>query len=175
MPRAPRQLGRARRGFQGEGCLLRRNEAGLNDNDDAARACPADDQEVRHPALRVLLLGLGWAAVALALAGVFLPILPTTPFLLVAAWAFAKSSRRMRIWLYEHPRFGQFLQDWRADGAIPLRGKLAAVGGMLLAWHIVFFTAERPWVPAAVGACLALVAVYVVTRPAPRRRDAAAE
>lgn len=155
--------------------MLRRNEAGVSDNDDAARVWATDEPEIRNPAARLVLLGLGWLAVALALVGVFLPILPTTPFLLVAAWAFAKSSRRMRIWLYEHPRFGRFLQDWRTDGAIPLRGKLAAVGGMALAWHIVFFTADRVWVPAAVGVCLALVAIYVVTRPAPRRRDAATE
>lgn len=147
----------------------------MSENDSAPDALSESGDEISNPALRIFLLGLGWAAVALALAGVFLPVLPTTPFLLVAAWAFAKSSRRMRLWLYEHPRFGRFLQDWRADGAIPLRGKVAAVAGMAIAWHIVFFTSDKPWVTAAVGVCLALVALYVVTRPAPRRRDAERE
>jgi uncharacterized protein len=120
-------------------------------------------------ATRLALAALGWAAVGLATLGVFLPVLPTTPFLLVAVWAFAKSSPRMRVWLYEHPRFGGFLRDWRDEGAIPLRGKIAAVAGMTAAWHIVFFTTDKPWVPIAVGGCLAAVALYVVTRPGPSR------
>jgi len=124
-----------------------------------------------QPLIRLGLLAFGWAAVGLAVLGVFLPILPTTPFLLLAAWAFAKSSPRMRVWLYEHPRFGRFLQDWRDEGAIPLRGKIAAVVGMLAAWHIVFFTADKLWVPVLVGICLASVAAYVVSRPAPSGRE----
>lgn len=133
---------------------------------------PPPPETRRNLLLRYALTGLGGLAVALALLGVFLPVLPTTPFLLVAAWAFAKSSPRMQAWLHNHPRFGRFLQDWETDGAIPLRGKIAATAGMLLAWHIVFFTVDQPWVWAAVGVCLAAVATYVVTRPAPRPRGA---
>lgn len=127
------------------------------------------------PALaRYALLALGGAATGLAALGVFLPVLPTTPFLLLAVWAFARASPRLHAWLYEHPRFGPFLRDWRDEGAIPRRAKVAAVLGMLLAWHIVFFTVANPWVPAAVGVCLGLVAAYVVSRPIPRRAAAAA-
>ena len=135
-----------------------------------AEADMAADGVTDNPAVRLALLALGWVAVALAVLGVFLPVLPTTPFLLVAAWAFSKSSLGMRTWLYEHPRFGQFLRDWRTDGAIPLRGKIAAAVGMLAAWHVVYLTAEKRWVPVAVGACLVCVATYVLTRPAPKPR-----
>lgn len=119
-------------------------------------------------ARRLALLGLGWLAVGLAAIGVVLPVLPTTPFLLVAAWAFAKASPAARHWLHGHRLFGPFIRDWQREGAIPRRGKIAAVVGMLMAWHVVFVTSPMPWVPVVVGLCLSAVAVYVVTRPAPR-------
>ncbi|MGQ9365787.1 YbaN family protein [Azospirillum sp. ST 5-10] len=112
-------------------------------------------------------LGLGYAAVALGTVGVFLPVLPTTPFLLVAAWAFAKASPALERWLYEHPRFGPFLREWRDRRAIPLRGKLAALGGMGGSWALIYHTAEGPTVPLAAGAVMLAVAVYVATRPLP--------
>lgn len=128
----------------------------------------ADDVEMTGVA-RLALLAAGWVAVALAFLGVFLPLLPTTPFLLAAAWAFAKSSRRMRTWLYGHPRFGRFLQDWRDQGAIPLRGKIAAIIGMTVAWVVVYMTVQYQWAPVVVGACLAGVGAYVASRPSPAR------
>src|SRR5690606_41134853 len=68
----------------------------------------------------VILLRLaGAGAVGLALAGTVLPLLPTTPFLLVAAWAFARSSPRLDAWLHAHPRLGPPLAAWQARRAIP--------------------------------------------------------
>lgn len=119
---------------------------------------------------RLLFLALGWTSVGLALLGIVLPLLPTTPFLLVAAWAFAKGSPRLQRWLYQHPRFGPFLTDWRDQGAIPRRGKLLAVGGMATSWAILAVTTANPLVPVFAGAGMGAVAVYVVTRPEPARR-----
>lgn len=117
--------------------------------------------------LRGLYLMVGWAAVALAVAGAVLPVLPTTPFLLVAAWAFAKASPALDRWLHTHPRFGPFLTDWRNHRAIPRRGKVAAVIGMTVSWLVVLLVSGNPVALAASGLCMACVAVYVVTRPSP--------
>lgn len=117
--------------------------------------------------LRGLYLMVGWGAMALALAGAVLPVLPTTPFLLVAAWAFAKASPALDRWLHTHPRFGPFLTDWRNHRAIPRRGKVAAVIGMTISWLVVLLVSGNPVAVAASGLSMACVAVYVVTRPAP--------
>lgn len=76
---------------------------------------------------RWVYLGLGWALVGLAAAGVFLPVLPTTPFLLLASSCFLKSSPRWKAWL-EHSRlFGPFLRDWAEHRAVRRPVKVLAV------------------------------------------------
>lgn len=127
---------------------------------------------VASPLVRGLLLGLGWLCVGLGALGAFLPVLPTTPFLLVAAWAFARSSRRLRAWLYGHPRFGAALRAWHEHGAIPRRGKVLSIVGMSLSFAWVLHQAEQWWLPLVVGLTLSCVAAFVLTRPEPPRRAA---
>ena len=80
--------------------------------------------------MRHLYLALGFVFVALAVAGVVLPVLPTTPFLIVAAGCFARSSPRLERRLLAHPRFGPALLAWRERRAIPRKAKfLALLGG----------------------------------------------
>lgn len=114
---------------------------------------------------RAFFLTLGWLAVGLGFIGIVLPGLPTTPFLLVAAFAFGKGSPRLRLWLVEHPRLGPPIIDWEERGAISRRAKAMAVGAMTL----VFFLSWAFGVPAAVLAIQALamggVAIFIVTRP----------
>lgn len=117
--------------------------------------------------LRWLLLGLGWSCVGLGAAGAVLPVLPTTPFLLVAAWAFARSSERLRCWLYGHPRFGRALRDWHEHGAIPRRGKIASIVGMAASFAYILWRAEQPWLPVVVGVTLVCVGTFILTRPEP--------
>ncbi|WP_448203088.1 YbaN family protein [Azospirillum sp. sgz302134] len=124
----------------------------------------------RSPFRRRLWMALGYAAVGLGLAGTVLPLLPTTPFLLLAAWAFAKGSPALRDRLYSDPRFGPLLRDWHAEGAIPRRAKVAALAGMSVSWIIVALTSGKVFVMAVSGACMAMVAVYIVTRPSPSGR-----
>jgi len=81
--------------------------------------------------LRVVLLSLGFVFVGLATLGVVLPILPTTPFLLLAAACFAKSSHRFYRVLLENRIFGPLIRDWREHRAIPLRAKIVAITVML--------------------------------------------
>lgn len=144
----------------------------MTDRTAAAGGRPAERASpVASPLARLLLLGLGWACVGLGAVGAFLPVLPTTPFLLVAAWAFARSSARLRAWLYGHPRFGAALRDWHEHGAIPRRGKILSVVGMSLSFAWVLYRAEHAWLPVVVGLTLLCVAAFVLTRPEPPRRS----
>ncbi len=61
---------------------------------------------------RYLMLLLGLVCTAVGIAGLILPLLPGTVFLLIAAWAFSRSSERLHLWLFHHPRFGRTIRDW---------------------------------------------------------------
>ena len=119
-----------------------------------------------------LLLGVGWTAVGLAALGAFLPLLPTVPFLLVAAWAFGRSSVRLHAWLYNNRLFGPLLQDWQQHGAIPKWAKVMAVLAMGLA---MFGPLQRDtiptWVLVVIALTLATVSVWIVTRPSGPSKD----
>src|SRR5690606_32626271 len=81
--------------------------------------------------VRIVWVGVGLLATACGIAGIVLPLVPTTPFLLLAAFAFARSSPRLHAWLVEHPRLGPPIADWRDHGAISRRAKIAAAVVML--------------------------------------------
>ncbi|MBL8555263.1 MAG: YbaN family protein [Phenylobacterium sp.] len=114
---------------------------------------------------RLVYRAVGFAMVGLATAGVFLPVLPTTPFLLVAAWAFARSSPELAARLRNHPRFGAFLRDWQDRGAIPLKAKALAITMMAGSWGLLALTTRNLWVLGGVAATLSAVAIYLITRP----------
>lgn len=116
--------------------------------------------------MRGLFLGLGFFFVGLGFIGAFLPVLPTTPFLILAAACFARSSTRFENWLLSHPRFGPLLRDWRSRGAIPRKAKFAALAGMIFGFTM-FRLAGDPGLPltlAVAGLMLAGLA-YVFSRP----------
>jgi uncharacterized membrane protein YbaN (DUF454 family) len=121
--------------------------------------------EVCAPA-RYAFMALGWLCVALGILGLFLPLMPTTVFLLIALWLFSKSSVRFHRWLYDHPRLGGPLRAWHAHRAIPLPAKRAAVGMMSLSWLIVvLFVAESWLLPCALALVLTPIAGYILRRP----------
>lgn len=82
--------------------------------------------------VRALYLVAGIACVVLGLIGVVLPLLPTTPFLLVAAFCFSRSSERLHQSLLNNRFFGKIITDWENDGVIPLKAKIIATSMMLL-------------------------------------------
>jgi uncharacterized membrane protein YbaN (DUF454 family) len=110
-------------------------------------------------------LTLGFVCVGLGVLGAFLPVLPTTSFLLVALWAFSRSSRRFHHWLYTHPRFGPRLQEWKKYGTIPVKVKVSAVSMMLLSLAFLVVTHAKWQVIAAAGALMLVGATYVLSRP----------
>lgn len=115
---------------------------------------------------RAFSLALGWCCVGLGLVGLVLPVLPTTPFLLVAAWAFARSSERFHDWLINHPRLGGPLRAWREHGVVSPRAKVAAVStmGASLA-YVTLFLADDWLLPMAAATPMGATAVWLLTRP----------
>lgn len=115
---------------------------------------------------RALFLVLGLAFTALGVVGAFLPLLPTTVFLILAAGCFAKSSPRLEAWLMTHPQFGSTLRAWRENGAISRPAKAMACGGMALGFAVFYLTAQPgPWLALAVAAALGACAAFVMSRP----------
>jgi len=80
--------------------------------------------------MKIALVILGCLFLVLAVLGIFLPLLPTTPFLLLASACFARSSNKLHNWLRTHGRFGRYLRDYEDGRGIPLRGKVLALAMM---------------------------------------------
>lgn len=118
---------------------------------------------------RLLWNSLGWVCVAIGAIGIVLPGLPTTPFLLLAAWAFGKGDARLARWLEAHPKFGPLLRDWREHRVIPRHAKVAAVLFMTLSFVYLATWSPAPTVAvAAAGATMALVAGWILLCPSSR-------
>lgn len=95
---------------------------------------------------RILLIILGWVCVVLATLGVVLPLLPTTPFLLLAAWCFARSSPRFHYWLLYRSWFGGYLRHWQEHRALPPKAKGKAVVVILVTFAISLYFVPLWWV-----------------------------
>lgn len=124
---------------------------------------------VRRPVtgtLRWAYLALGFLMLLLGVIGAFLPVMPTTVFIILAAWFFGRSSPRIEAWLLGHPTFGPALLNWRDRGAIPPRAKMAASAGMV-AGYALFWWSARPGWPLAAGVALFMLgcAAFVLSRP----------
>ncbi|OYU86760.1 MAG: hypothetical protein CFE29_27485 [Bradyrhizobiaceae bacterium PARB1] len=118
---------------------------------------------------RVAFACAGGAMLLLGLIGIVTPLLPTVPFLIVAAWCFGKSSPRLEAWMLDHPRFGPSLRRWREQGAIPRRAKWMAVTGMAIGYGLFWTQVQPGWMLATAVAVVMLgSAIYVVSRPEPR-------
>lgn len=124
---------------------------------------PSERQRTAGWPLRLL----GTVAVGLALAGVVLPLLPTTPFLLLATWAFARSSPRLDAWLRGHPRLGPTLAAWESRRAIPRRAKALAGVSLPAGWLLLWFGGVSPAIAVAAGLVILTVGLWIFTRPSP--------
>ncbi|HEV7247054.1 MAG TPA: YbaN family protein [Shinella sp.] len=119
--------------------------------------------------MRSLYMLAGLLMTALGIIGAFLPLLPTTPFLLVAVWCFSRSSPRLEQWLLNHRTLGPPLQNWRREGAIAARTKMLAIC-LILASYGFFIYRTQPSLPlaAVVGLILSGSALFILTRPLPK-------
>lgn len=124
---------------------------------------------------RLIYLGVGWLGVALGAIGVVVPGMPTTIFLLIALWAFARSSPQFAKWLYGHRLFGPPLHNWREHGVIPPRAKALALATMATSLLILIAFSLVTWpVLLGIGAVMLAVAAFIVSRPGQPRSTSTA-
>ena len=118
----------------------------------------------RRPLVRWLWIAAGWGALALGAIGVVLPLLPTVPFVILAAFCFSKGSKRWERWLLEHRTLGPYVRDWREHHAVPLGAKKLATVMMAGSCIGAYFVAplQYAWIPTA--ACTA-VAIWLWRLP----------
>lgn len=120
----------------------------------------------RPPApVRWLWIAFGGIAVGLAVIGAVLPLVPTTPFLLVAAFAFARSSPRLHGWLVNHRRFGPLIRNWQDHGAISRRTKLISLSLMAVMPPAALWMGAPLWTVAVQTGVLACSGLFIATRP----------
>ncbi|MCM2311711.1 MAG: YbaN family protein [Steroidobacteraceae bacterium] len=126
----------------------------------------APHREHGSPVVRALFFVAGVTALALGIAGIFLPVLPTTPLVLLAATCFARSYRPFHEWLVAHRLFGPIVREWHEHRSIPYRTKLFAIGMMAVALgtSIVFFV-DPPWLKASLAAFGVALGVYMYRLP----------
>lgn len=117
--------------------------------------------------VRAFWIALGLLTAGVGIVGIFLPLLPTTPFLLIASYAFARSSPRLHRWLQDHPRLGPILRDWQQHGSIRRPIKIVAVATMILSLTATAAMGFATWIVASQAMVLAAAAAFIVTRPEP--------
>ena len=141
----------------------------------AAGHLPAWEGAIGSRLTRLAYRVLGVVALGLAVLGAVLPVLPTTVFVLLAAWAFARSSPKLHAALRADRRFGPALRNWEEHGAIPRAAKIAALAGMAISLAVVV-AASRSWLAtAATAAVMVASAIFVLTRPEPPPQASAAQ
>lgn len=113
---------------------------------------------------RTLYLAAGFLALALGAIGIVLPLLPTVPFAILAAFCFARSSPALEQRLLDHPRVGRHIRRWRERGAISRRGKRAALAAFGVSAAVGVAVAPWPWWLVSLAAC-GCGAVWIWTRP----------
>lgn len=121
-------------------------------------------QEQRNPVIRYVLLAIGWLSVALGVIGIFLPLLPTTPFLLLAAACFMRSSKRFYLWLVNHRQLGPWIVDYLNGQGIPLKGKVYTISLMWLSIGLSCYLVPLFWARAFMLTSAVLVSLYILSR-----------
>jgi len=115
--------------------------------------------------LRWVYLALALLFLLLGVIGAFLPVLPTTPFILLAAWAAARSSPRLQAWLEEHTAFGPMIRDWRRGGVVRRRSKWISTLAMSASALYLLYRVRPLWAALLAIACMAATLLWLWRRP----------
>lgn len=120
--------------------------------------------------MRLLYFSAGWFFFVVGIIGVILPVLPTTPFMLLALWCFSKSSQRFHAWLYQHRFFGPALQQWEQDKVIPLPAKIMATLMMVASFsYLVFYQKLQLEILIPIGLFMLYGLWFIHTKPSKPR------
>lgn len=125
-----------------------------------------DNNHVKSDILRWILICCGWLCITAGMVGIFLPLLPTVPFLLLAAACFARSSKRFHVWLVGHNRLGPLIRGYLDGGGIPLRAKIMAIGMIWVSLPAsAFIFVQELWVRIMLILVAAAVTLYLIRLP----------
>ena len=118
----------------------------------------------RNPVFRLVLIITGWLFVALGFIGVFLPVMPTTIFLIIAAACFARSSEKFYNWLLSNKYFGKFIRDYREKKGMPLRAKIIAITMLnIVIGYSAFVAIDTLWVKILLIVIAVSVTSYILS------------
>lgn len=120
---------------------------------------------IKNSFYRQCVFAVGVISASLGIVGVFLPLLPTTPFMLLAAWCFVRSSDKAHQWLYRQPVIGDALRDWDSNKAISRKAKILAVSMMALSLVFIWLKVKILPLKIAVTILLLCVSVFLLSRP----------
>jgi uncharacterized membrane protein YbaN (DUF454 family) len=119
----------------------------------------------KNKAIKALLLFVGWLSVVLGVIGIFLPIMPTTPFLLLAAACFMRTSPKFYNWLVGHPKLGKYLLYYLEGKGIPLKAKIYSISLMAISMSVTTYFVPIIEVKILLPLVGVLVALYIVRQP----------
>lgn len=123
-------------------------------------------KHVKSAFLRWVLISFGWIFILGGVAGIFLPLVPTGPFLLLAAACFARSSERFHTWLVEHNHLGPLIRDYLHGAGIPLRVKRAAIGMIWISFSAsTLLFAQALWLKILLIATAVTITIYLLLLP----------
>ena len=97
--------------------------------------------------MKIILATLGIISLILGIIGIFIPLLPTVPFVLLSAYLFARSSTRLHYWIMNHKVYGEYIRSYNQDKSIPMQVKVVAIGMLWLSMSIsIFFVLKERWI-----------------------------
>lgn len=119
----------------------------------------------KNKLLKGFLLFVGWLSVVLGVIGIFLPVMPTTPFLLLAAACFMKTSPKFYHWLVEHPKLGKYVVYYLDGKGIPMKAKIYTILLIAISMTVTSFIVPVTAVKIALPLIGVLVALYILRQP----------
>lgn len=124
------------------------------------------NKQALTPGLRWLFLSIGALSLLLGIIGIFLPVLPTTPFILLTAACWSRSSPRFHAWLHQHRTFGPMVRDWENHRAVPLKAKWLAWSMMTMSCIVVWWRfPDWPFLVGSVALVCGLVGLWLWRLP----------